>query len=63
MVVMNQVKSSIKEGIYKKIVLKIKGPYRVLEKATLRSYFLHSFYFCGVLERPRIKVEESAASM
>ena len=37
-VVRKHVKSSRKDGIDQELVLKKKGPYRVLEKATLISY-------------------------
>ena len=45
-------KSSRKEKVDPKIVLKTKGPYSVLEKATPSSYWLQRLPFCEVLGRP-----------
>ena len=56
-VVMNQVKSIIKKGVAQKLVLKTKGPYRVLEKATLSSYLLQCLPFCEGLGMPGRKVK------
>ena len=55
--------SSRKDGVAHKLVFKIKGPYRILEKATPSSYWLHSLPFCEGLGRPGRKVKESAARM
>ena len=63
MVVRKQVKSSRKYGGAHKLLLKTKGPYRVLEKATPSSYCLLHLNFCEGLGRTRRKVKESAASM
>ena len=50
--VSKQVKSSGKYGVAQKVVLKTKGPYIVLEKATLSSYWLQYLTFCEGLGRP-----------
>ena len=50
MVVSNQVNSSIKYGVSQKFVLKKKGPYRDLEKATPSSYWLQCLIFLGSRE-------------
>ena len=62
-IVRKKVKSSIKGGIFHKLLFKIKGPYRVLEKDTLGSYWLQHFPFFEVLGRPRKKVKDSASRM
>ena len=62
-VVRKQVKSTRKYGIYHKLVFKTKGPYRVLDKATPSSYWVHNLPLCEGLGRPGRKVKESAARM
>ena len=57
MVVRKQDNTSRKYGIYQKLVFRTKGPYRVLEKATLSSYCLQHFPFCEGLERNGIKLK------
>ena len=56
-VVRNRVKSSKKCGISKKLVLKKKGSYRVLEKATPISYWIQHLPFCEGLGRTGRKVK------
>ena len=63
MVLRNQVNSSRNYGVAQKLVLKTKGPYRVLEKVTPILYWLCSFPFCEGLGSPGRKVKEPAASM
>ena len=63
LVVRKKVKPSRKDGMYQKLVFKTKGPYIVLDKAALISYWLQRLNFCGGLGRLRIKVKESAARM
>ena len=52
-----------KYGVAQKTVFKTKGPYRVLDKATPRSYWLQRLHFFEGLGRPIIKVKESVARM
>ena len=47
-VVRKQLKSSRYDGIAYKLVFKIKGPYRVLEKATPTSYWVQRLTFFRV---------------
>ena len=61
--VREKVKSSRKYGISQKLLFKTKGPYRVLEKATPSSYWIHSLPFCEGLWRPGRKMKTSAARM
>ena len=62
-IVRKQVKSTRKYGISQKLVLKTKGTYRFLEKATPSSYLFQSLPFCEGLGRTGRKVKESAARM
>ena len=63
LVVRKQVHSSRKDRVDHNLVLKTKGPYRVLEKSTQISFLLQCLPFCEVLVRTEIKVQESKASM
>ena len=62
-IVRKQVTSIRKYGVAQKLVLKTKGPYRVLNKGTPILYWIQCFTFCEGLGRPRRKVKESAARM
>ena len=64
MVLINQVKSSIKYGVYhQKLLFKTKGPYRVLYKAKPGSLCLQNLHFLGGLGKPGRNAKESAAKM
>ena len=63
MIVRKQVKSSRKYGLAQKLVLKTKGPYRVLEKATSSSYWLQRLPCRECIGSPGRKVKESSARM
>ena len=45
-IVRQNVRSSIKDGIEQKLVFKTKGTYIVLEKDTLSSYWIQRLPFC-----------------
>ena len=56
-VVRKQVKSSIKDRIDQTLLFKIKGPYRVLEKAKPGSYWIQHLNFGEGLEKPGRKLK------
>ena len=51
-VVKKKGKSSRKDGVAQKLVLKTKGPYRVLDKDTPILYWIQCFPFCEGLGIP-----------
>ena len=57
MIVRKEFKSSIKDGVAHKLVLKTKLPYIVLEKDKPSTYWLQSLLFCEGLLRPGRKVK------
>ena len=57
-----QSKSSKKYRVAPKLVLRTKGPYRVLEKATPISYWIQSLPFCEGPGRPGRKLKGSATA-
>ena len=57
-VLINQVKSSIKYGVYhQKLLFKTKGPYRVLYKAKPGSLCLQNLHFLGGIGKPGINAK------
>ena len=63
LLVRKQLKSSIKSGIAQKLVSKIKGTYRVLEKAIPISYWIQCLPLYWGIGSPGRKLKESADSM
>ena len=58
MLVRKQVQSSRKDGLSQNLLFETKGPYRVIEKNTLGSYWNKRFHFCKGLGRPGRKVNK-----
>jgi hypothetical protein len=62
-IVSKQVQSKAKQGISAKLVMKAKGPYRVVGKAGANSYRLQKLPFCRGLGRPGTIIKENVKRM